>query len=165
MGLILRLPIRASCACSFAPMRSATCCLPTEAEFLEEIAKEEKIVPSYATRLFRLTLLAPNIVGAILNGNQPAGAHSTKARGRHAVAARLNSRGEPSASPEASAIFSQRIVRLTAHSETAVPPKPENGTRALSEPAFAHQLVSGGPVPAALHGEAAEVSREFTLSK
>ena len=38
---------------------------------LEEIAKEEKIVASYATRLFRLTLLAPNIVGAILNGNQP----------------------------------------------------------------------------------------------
>ena len=71
MGLILRLPIRASCACSFAPMRSATCCLPTEARTLEEIAKEEKIVPSYATRLFRLTLLAPNIVGAILNGNQP----------------------------------------------------------------------------------------------
>ena len=38
---------------------------------LEEIAKEEKMVPSYATRLFRLTLLAPSIVGAILNGNQP----------------------------------------------------------------------------------------------
>jgi site-specific DNA recombinase len=38
---------------------------------LEEIAKEEKMVASYATRLFRLTLLAPNIVGAILNGNQP----------------------------------------------------------------------------------------------
>ena len=38
---------------------------------LVEIAKEEKMVPSYATRLFRLTLLAPNIVGAILNGNQP----------------------------------------------------------------------------------------------
>ena len=27
-------------------------------------------VPSYATRLFRLTLLAPQIVAAILNGNQ-----------------------------------------------------------------------------------------------
>ena len=38
---------------------------------LEEIAKEEKMVPSYATRLLRLTLLAPNIVGAILNGDQP----------------------------------------------------------------------------------------------
>jgi len=35
------------------------------------IAREEKMVASYATRLFRLTLLAPNIVGAILNGNQP----------------------------------------------------------------------------------------------
>ena len=29
------------------------------------------MVPSYATRLFRLTLLAPNIVSAILNGHQP----------------------------------------------------------------------------------------------
>lgn len=38
---------------------------------LEEIARQEKMVASYATRLFRLTLLAPNIVGAILNGNQP----------------------------------------------------------------------------------------------
>jgi site-specific DNA recombinase len=38
---------------------------------LEEIAKAEGIVPSYATRLFRLTLLAPDIVRAILNGKQP----------------------------------------------------------------------------------------------
>ncbi len=38
---------------------------------LEEIAKEEKMVASYATRLLRLTLLAPSIVGAILNGSQP----------------------------------------------------------------------------------------------
>ena len=45
--------------------------LADRSQTLEEIAKEEKIVPSYATRLFRLTLLAPNIVGAILNGNQP----------------------------------------------------------------------------------------------
>jgi hypothetical protein len=38
---------------------------------LEDIAKTEGIVPSYATRLFRLTLLAPDIVRAILNGKQP----------------------------------------------------------------------------------------------
>jgi hypothetical protein len=37
---------------------------------LEEIAKSEGIVPSYATRLFRLTLLAPDIVSAILSGKQ-----------------------------------------------------------------------------------------------
>jgi hypothetical protein len=36
----------------------------------EEIAKSEGIVPSYATRLFRLTLLAPDIVSAILSGKQ-----------------------------------------------------------------------------------------------
>jgi len=29
------------------------------------------MVPSYATRLYRLTLLAPDIVGAILSGTQP----------------------------------------------------------------------------------------------
>jgi hypothetical protein len=39
---------------------------------LEDIAGEEKIVPSYATRLLRLTFLAPDIVAAILAGNQPA---------------------------------------------------------------------------------------------
>ncbi len=38
---------------------------------LEEIAKSESIVPSYATRLFRLTLLAPDIVSAILTGRHP----------------------------------------------------------------------------------------------
>jgi site-specific DNA recombinase len=38
---------------------------------LEEIAKAEDMVPSYATRLFRLTLLAPDIVSAILSGKHP----------------------------------------------------------------------------------------------
>ena len=37
----------------------------------EDIAKSEGVVPSYATRLFRLTVLAPDIVGAILSGKQP----------------------------------------------------------------------------------------------
>jgi hypothetical protein len=38
---------------------------------LEEIAKSEGIVPSYATRLYRLTLLAPDIISAILSGRHP----------------------------------------------------------------------------------------------
>lgn len=37
----------------------------------EDIAKSEGFVPSYATRLFRLTLLAPDLVGAILCGKHP----------------------------------------------------------------------------------------------
>jgi site-specific DNA recombinase len=37
----------------------------------EDIAKSEGVVPSYATRLFRLTLLAPDIINAILSGKQP----------------------------------------------------------------------------------------------
>ena len=37
----------------------------------EDIAKTEGVVPSYATRLFRLTVLAPDIVSAILNGKHP----------------------------------------------------------------------------------------------
>jgi site-specific DNA recombinase len=45
---------------------------------LEEIAKSEGMVPSYATRLFRLTMLAPDIVGAILNGMQPPGLTARK---------------------------------------------------------------------------------------
>ena len=39
---------------------------------LEEIANEENIGASYATRLVRLTFLAPDIVAAILAGKQPA---------------------------------------------------------------------------------------------
>jgi len=37
----------------------------------EDVAKSEGVVPSYATRLFRLTLLAPDIVSAILSGRHP----------------------------------------------------------------------------------------------
>jgi DNA invertase Pin-like site-specific DNA recombinase len=38
---------------------------------LDEISKSEDMVPSYATRLLRLTLLAPDIVSAILSGKHP----------------------------------------------------------------------------------------------
>ena len=37
----------------------------------EDITKSEGVVPSYATRLFRLTILAPDIVSAILSGRHP----------------------------------------------------------------------------------------------
>ncbi len=39
---------------------------------IDEIAKAEKINPSYVSRLLRMTLLAPEIVEAILNGLQAA---------------------------------------------------------------------------------------------
>ena len=38
---------------------------------IEEIAKAEKINPSYVSRVLRLTLLAPSIVESILDGRQP----------------------------------------------------------------------------------------------
>jgi hypothetical protein len=37
----------------------------------EDIAKAAGVVPSYTTRLFRLTMLAPDIVSAILSGKHP----------------------------------------------------------------------------------------------
>ena len=40
---------------------------------IEEIAEAENINPSYISRLLRMTLLAPEIVEAILAGTQPAG--------------------------------------------------------------------------------------------
>ena len=39
---------------------------------IEEIATAEKINASYVGRVLRMTLLAPNIVEAILDGRQPA---------------------------------------------------------------------------------------------
>lgn len=39
---------------------------------IDEIARAEKINPSYVSRVLRLTLLAPEIVEAILDGRQPA---------------------------------------------------------------------------------------------
>lgn len=38
---------------------------------LNELAEAEKINPSYLSRIYRLTLLAPDIIEAILEGRQP----------------------------------------------------------------------------------------------
>ena len=38
---------------------------------IEELAAAEKINSSYISRILRLTLLAPNIVEAVLDGRQP----------------------------------------------------------------------------------------------
>jgi len=38
---------------------------------VEEVAREEDLVPSYVTRLLRLTFLAPDIVSSIGAGRQP----------------------------------------------------------------------------------------------
>lgn len=46
---------------------------------LEEIADTENINPSYVSRLLRMTLLAPDIVEAILAGRQPDGLTMAKA--------------------------------------------------------------------------------------
>ena len=40
---------------------------------INEIAAAEKISPSYLSRVLRLTLLAPGLVEAILDGRQPEG--------------------------------------------------------------------------------------------
>ena len=45
---------------------------------VEEIADAENINPSYVSRLLRMTLLAPEIVEAILAGRQPEGLTMTK---------------------------------------------------------------------------------------
>ncbi len=45
---------------------------------ISELAEREGIAPSYMTRVLRLTLLAPGIVGAILDGKQ--GSEVTLAR-------------------------------------------------------------------------------------
>ena len=46
---------------------------------LEEIANAENINPSYISRVLRMTLLAPEIVEAILAGKQPEGLTMAKA--------------------------------------------------------------------------------------
>jgi DNA-binding IclR family transcriptional regulator len=40
---------------------------------IEEIAQAENINPSYVSRVMRMTLLAPEIVEAVLAGRQPPG--------------------------------------------------------------------------------------------
>lgn len=38
---------------------------------LEDLAKAKGVAPSYVSRVLRLTLLAPEIVEAVLDGRQP----------------------------------------------------------------------------------------------
>jgi len=45
---------------------------------IAELAEREGIAPSYMTRVLRLTLLAPDIVEAILDGRQGSGATLSK---------------------------------------------------------------------------------------
>ena len=45
---------------------------------IEQIADAENINPSYVSRLLRMTLLAPEIVEAILAGSHPAGLSRAK---------------------------------------------------------------------------------------
>ena len=40
---------------------------------LEDLARVKGVAPSYVSRVLRLTLLAPEIVEAVLDGRQPAG--------------------------------------------------------------------------------------------
>ena len=40
---------------------------------VQELANAEKINPSYLSRILRLTLLTPDIVESVLNGQQPVG--------------------------------------------------------------------------------------------
>ena len=42
---------------------------------LEDFAKAKGVAPSYVSRVLRLTLLAPDIVEAILGGRQPEDLH------------------------------------------------------------------------------------------
>ena len=49
-----------------------------EYQTIEEIADAENINPSYVSRLLRMTLLAPEIVKAILAGSHPAGLSRAK---------------------------------------------------------------------------------------
>ena len=43
-----------------------------ECSTLEDLAKANGVAPSYVSRILRLTLLAPELVEAILDGGQPA---------------------------------------------------------------------------------------------
>ena len=54
---------------------------------LDDVARSEDIVHCYATRLFRLTPLAPDNVSAILGGQASARTDRAQASGWHAIAA------------------------------------------------------------------------------
>src|SRR5215203_6308355 len=52
-------------------IRSAIACSRNGNLTVEEVAREEDLVPSYVTRLLRLTFLAPDIITSIIAGRQP----------------------------------------------------------------------------------------------
>ncbi len=62
---------------------------------INELAAAEKINSSYVSRVLRLTLLAPDIAEAILDGRQPGGGYATRADGTVSGGV-----GEPGINPE-----------------------------------------------------------------
>ena len=60
---------------------------------LDEIAKAENINPSYVSRLLRMTLLAPELVEAVLAGRQPPALTMARAMQPFPVEWRLQSFG------------------------------------------------------------------------
>ena len=63
---------------------------------IKEIARAEKINPSYVSRVLRLTLLAPATVETILDGRESAGLTLAEAMGMFPVEWRKQCRREPS---------------------------------------------------------------------
>lgn len=63
---------------------------------IREIARAERINPSYVSRMLRLTLLAPATVEAILDGRESAGLTLAEAMGMFPVEWRKQCRREPS---------------------------------------------------------------------
>ena len=58
-------------ACVRSAATRITRLLPTLTIHTPQVAREEDLVPSYVTRLLRLTFLAPDIVSSIVAGRQP----------------------------------------------------------------------------------------------
>ena len=122
----------------------------------EDIAKSEGVVPSYATQLFRLTVLAPDIVSAILSGKHPPELTARRLMDDTRLPLDWNesgavwglyqlfeSRREPTAY-RSSLVFASRspCANSIAGQETAVPPNCANETRARRSQQMQHEFVS-----------------------
>src|SRR3984957_18118122 len=122
----------------------------------EDIAEIEGVVPSYATRLFRLTVLAPDIVSAILSGKHPPELTARRLMDDTRLPLDWNESGavwglfqlfEPRREPTAyrsSLVFASRspCANSIAGQETAVPPNCANETRARRSQQMQHEFVS-----------------------